>query len=486
MSDLQKHSGLLLGILVFALMAWLPEPDGLSQKAWYTAAVTLMMGIWWITEAIPIYATALVPIVFFPMLGVTSIADATTPYANPIIYLFMGGFFLALGMERWKLHRRIALTIVSKSGVKPTSIILGFTIASASLSMFVSNTATAIMMLPIAMSVFELAENTDPNERKNFEIVLILSIAYGCNIGGIGTLIGTPPNAFLAAFFQENYGVEISFLDWMLVGVPVLLVSLPLMFLLLTRVIYPIHMPELKGGHAFIETELAKMGSMSTQEIRVGIIFLLTALLWIFRPLLDEKIPGMSDAGIAIIAALLLFMMPSSDEDQPFLLTWEDTKKMPWGVLILFGGGLSMASAISSTGLAVWIGDSLSVLQGWPVLLLVVIVTTMMIFLTELTSNTASTAAFLPILVSLAYGIGENPLLLAVPAVIAASCAFMLPVATPPNAIVYGIGKITIPQMSKAGFWLNILFIGIITLASYTVIAWVFGVEVGVLPEWAG
>jgi sodium-dependent dicarboxylate transporter 2/3/5 len=486
MSDLQKHSGLLLGILVFALMTWLPEPEGLSQKAWYTAAVTLMMGIWWITEAIPIYATALVPIVFFPMLGITSIADATTPYANPIIYLFMGGFFLALGMERWKLHRRIALSIVSKSGVKPTSIILGFTIASASLSMFVSNTATAIMMLPIAMSVFELAEGAEPGERKNFEIALVLSIAYGCNIGGIGTLIGTPPNALLAGFFQENYGVEISFLDWMLVGVPVLLISLPLMFLLLTRVIYPIRMPELQGGQAFISNELAKMGSMTTQEIRVGIIFLLTALLWIFRPFLDEKIPGMSDAGIAISAAILLFMMPSSDSEQPFLLTWEDTKKMPWGVLVLFGGGLSMAAAISSTGLAVWIGDSLSVLEGWPVLILILIVVAMMIFLTELTSNTASTAAFLPILASLAYGIGENPLLLTVPAVIAASCAFMLPVATPPNAIVYGIGKITIPQMSKAGFWLNILFIGLITLASYTVIAWVFGVEVGVLPDWAG
>ena len=486
MSDLQKHSGLLLGILVFALMTWLPEPEGLSQKAWYTAAVTLLMGIWWITEAIPIYATALVPIVFFPMLGITSITDATTPYANPIIYLFMGGFFLALGMERWKLHRRIALSIVSKSGVKPTSIILGFTIASASLSMFVSNTATAIMMLPIAMSVFELAEGAEQGERKNFEIALVLSIAYGCNIGGIGTLIGTPPNALLAGFFQENYGVEISFLDWMLVGVPVLLISLPLMFLLLTRVIYPIRMPELQGGQAFISNELAKMGSMTTQEIRVGIIFLLTALLWIFRPFLDEKIPGMSDAGIAISAAILLFMMPSSDSEQPFLLTWEDTKKMPWGVLVLFGGGLSMASAISSTGLAVWIGDSLSVLEGWPVLLLILIVVAMMIFLTELTSNTASTAAFLPILASLAYGIGENPLLLAVPAVIAASCAFMLPVATPPNAIVYGIGKITIPQMSKAGFWLNILFIGLITLASYTVIAWVFGVEVGVLPDWAG
>jgi sodium-dependent dicarboxylate transporter 2/3/5 len=484
MNDLRNHAGLLAGVVAFAVMIGLPEPEGLSPKGWHTAAVTVLMGIWWITEAVPITATALVPIVFFPILGVTSIEGATGPYANSIIYLFLGGFFLALALERWNLHRRIALTIVSWSGVQPTSIIMGFTIASALLSMFVSNTATAIMMLPIALSIIQLTEQVPVEKRRNFEIALLLSIAYGCNIGGIGTLIGTPPNALLAGFFMENYGVEISFLDWMLVGVPVVLVSLPLVFLILTRFIFPITLDELPGGRLYIRMELQKMGPLSTQELRVGVIFTLTALLWIFRPLLADQVSGLSDAGIAIAAALLLFMMPSGDDNQSTLLTWEETRKLPWGVLVLFGGGLSMAAAISSTGLAIWIGDSLSVLGQWPSVVLVLAVVTMMVFLTELTSNTASTAAFLPILASLAFGIGENPLLLAAPAVIAASCAFMLPVATPPNAIVYGAGTITIPQMARAGFWLNILFIAIITLATYTLIAWVFGIEAGVLPAW--
>lgn len=485
MEYIRRFWGIWVGIAVFLAMIFLPSPEGLSPEAWRTAAVTALMAIWWISEAIPIYATALVPIILFPFLGITDIGGATTPYANPIIYLFLGGFFLAIAMERWQLHRRIALSIVLRSGVKSTSIIFGFMMASALLSMFVSNTATAIMMLPIAISILDLTKDATEYERRNFQIVLILGIAYGCNIGGMGTLIGSPPNALLAGFFMENYGFEVSFLDWMIVGVPVVFLSLPLVFLLLTRFLYPIHLPELKGGKAFIQGELTAMGRVTAQETMVGMVFFITASLWIIRPFISEWIPGLSDTGIAIGSAVVLFLLPSLDESQRSLLSWNDTKRMPWGVLILFGGGLSMASAISGSGLAQWIGQNLTVLGQWPTVVLIIGVVSLMIFLTELTSNTASTAAFLPIIASLALGLGENPLLLAMAVTLAASCAFMLPVATPPNAIVYGTERITIPQMAKAGLWVNLLFIGLITLVAYVVVMWWFGIELGVVPDWA-
>ncbi len=481
-----KLFGFILGLVVLVPMLMLPAPEGLSAAAWHTAAVTLLMGIWWITEAIPIAVTAMIPIVLYPVLGIANIEAATAPYANPIIFLFMGGFILAIGMEKWELHRRIALNIVHFVGVNPSSIIIGFIAASAFLSMWVSNTATAIMMLPIAMSILNLIERKPGEGKLNFEIVLVLSIAYGCSIGGVGTLIGTPPNALLAGFMHENYGIEISFFQWMKVGVPIMIISLPLMYLMLTKVVYPIRLKELPGGADLIENQLQGLGKITSQEIKVALVFIMAAMLWIFRPLIIDIFPGLSDAGIAIFAAILLFIIPSRKSNYPFLLAWEDAKRIPWGVLILFGGGLSMASAISKTGLASWIGSGIGALNHWPLLLIVVIVITLIVFLTEMTSNTASTAAFLPILASVAIGLGQNPLLFAIPVVFGASCAFMLPVATPPNAIVYGSGKITIPEMSKAGLWLNLMFIGLITIATYTIITWAFGIEIGVLPDWAG
>ena len=500
--------GILLGPLVLISMLLLPAPEGLSEAGWNTAAVTVFMAIWWITEAVPISVTALLPIVLFPLLGVQSIAASTGPYANPLIFLFLGGFILAIAMEKWELHKRIALVIVSKVGVAPKAIIFGFIVAAAFLSMWVSNTATAIMMLPIALSILALMdkgmqehghEPSDSGQKTNFEIALILSIAYACNIGGMGTLIGTPPNALLAAFMLENYGVEIGFFQWMKVGVPLLVVSIPLLFYMLTRVIYPIKIKEIPGGEKLIANELHQLGSMNTQEIKVGILFVSAALLWIFRPLLSDILPGLSDAGIAIGISIALFLVPAgrvkerdatlSEELQggnfEGLLEWKDANRLPWGILLLFGGGLSMASAISSTGLASWIGNGIGGLQNWPVLLLVVIVIALMVFLTEMTSNTASTATFLPILASIAIGLGENPLLFAIPTVLAASCAFMLPVATPPNAIVYGSGRISIPEMSRAGLYLNFLFIFLLSIGAMTVFGTIFGIEWGVLPEWA-
>ncbi|MBD3616501.1 MAG: DASS family sodium-coupled anion symporter [Gracilimonas sp.] len=484
-THLGKRLGLIGGVLVLIVLMLTPSPEGLSDEAWRTAAITILMGIWWLTEAIPISVTALLPIVLFPIFGITTISEATSPYANPLIFLFMGGFIIALAMEKWDLHKRIAINIVSFVGVKPSSIIIGFIIAAAFLSMWVSNTATAIMMLPIAMSILELVDRDESSEKINFEIVLVLCIAYACNIGGMGTLIGTPPNALLAGFVLENYGIEITFFDWMLVGVPIVLVSLPLMYLVLTKLIYPIKINVLPGGKELIQKQMNELGFMSSEEKKVASVFVAVATLWIFRPFISNYIPGISDAGIAIAASVILFIIPSDLKNNVFLLKWSDTKRLPWGVLILFGGGLSMASAISSTGLATWIGTGIGALNTWPILLIIFIVISLIIFLTEMTSNTASTAAFLPILASVAIGLGENPLLLAIPTVLGASCAFMLPVATPPNAIVYGSGKITIPEMAKAGFWLNILFIILLTLASLTIIGFVFGIEAGVLPEWA-
>ena len=517
--------GMILGPLVLIIMLSLSPPEGLSQEGWYAAAVTVFMGIWWITEAVPISVTALLPIVLFPVLGVQAIAATTAPYANPLIFLFLGGFILAIAMEKWDLHRRVALVIVSRVGVAPKSIILGFIVAAAFLSMWVSNTSTAIMMLPIALSILVLidrgmkdADHSATNstkEKTNFELALILSIAYACNIGGMGTLIGTPPNALLAAFMLENYGIEIGFLEWMKVGVPLLIVSVPLLYFVLTRWIYPIRITEIPGGKKLIARELDQLGVMTNQEKKVGTLFVSAALLWMFRPALSPYLPGLSDAGIAIAIGVALFLVPAgtqrvttdeSDETDPNsnssnskdvssgedeqggnyegILEWKDAQRLPWGILLLFGGGLSMASAISSTGLAAWIGSGIGGLQNWPIVLLIVIVITLMVFLTEMTSNTASTATFLPILASIAIGLGENPLLFAIPTVLAASCAFMLPVATPPNAIVYGSGRITIPEMSRAGLLLNLLFITLLSIGALTFFGLVFGIEIGMLPDW--
>jgi sodium-dependent dicarboxylate transporter 2/3/5 len=445
------------------------------------------MATWWVTEALPISVTALVPLVLLPPLSITDIDGAATPYANPLIFLFLGGFIIAQAMQVWQLHRRIALGIVNWVGVRPPSIVIGFILASAFLSMWVSNTATALMMLPIGLSIIDLTRDRlarrGEEMPQHFGIVLLLSIAYGCNVGGMGTLIGTPPNALLAGFFSESYGVEVGFAQWMIVGLPLVVVALPLVYMALTTV-YPIELDELPGGNAIIDEERAHLGTISKAETRVAVIFVLTALLWITRPLLSDVVPGLSDAGIAIGASLVLFVVPSGTEDRA-LLSWEDAEKLPWGVLLLFGGGLSLASAISETGLAKWMGQGVSSLEGWPILLVLVCTVALIVMLTEITSNTATTAAFLPILGAVAVGLGQNPFLLAVPAALGASCAFMLPVATPPNAIVYGSDLLSIPEMSRVGLWLNVLFIIVVTGLAYALMGVAFGIELGSVPGWA-
>ncbi len=486
-SSLRQQLGLVGGVAVFLLMAFLPAPDGLEPAAWHTAAVGTLMAVWWITEAIPIPATALVPLVAFPLLDINPIREAAAPYANPLIFLFMGGFLIAVAMQRWELHRRIALTIVRLVGVKPTSIVVGFIIASAFLSMWVSNTATALMMLPIGLSVIRLTQDAvgeDQASPKRFGLVLVLSIAYACNIGGIGTLVGTPPNAFLAGFMLESYDVEIGFAQWMMVGLPLVIVALPISYYVLTW-IYPIEITEIPGGTTLINEQINQLGPMTDAERKVAVVFGATALLWIIRPLLSDLVPGLSDAGIAMTAGLVLFLVPTRTERGAHLLNWEEAEQLPWGVLILFGGGLSLADAISNTGLATWIGQGVSGYGGWPVILIILLSVATIVMLTEITSNTATAAAFLPILASAAIGIGQSPFLLVVPAAIGASCAFMLPVATPPNAIVYGSGFISIPEMSRAGVWMNIALILLVTALAYSLLLATFGVEIGVVPPWA-
>ncbi|HEX6200800.1 MAG TPA: DASS family sodium-coupled anion symporter [Thermoanaerobaculia bacterium] len=484
---LRHRLGLFGGLAVFALLLALPAPEGLSAAGWRAAAVGALMAVWWMSEALPIAATALLPIALFPLLGVAPVDDAASPYANPLIFLFLGGFLIALGMQRWDLHRRIALTIIRAVGTRPRRIVGGFMVASAFLSMWISNTATAMMMLPIGTSVVgiavpDAAEGGGPaargaEPRGGFAAALMLAIAYAASIGGMGTIVGSPPNALLVAFLDETMGIEVSFVSWMAVGVPVALAGLAGGYLLLTRVAF--RMPRDEGGNAAggaadsIREELRAMGPMSPQERAVAAVFGLTAALWVARPLVGRVVPGISDTGIALVGGLLLFLIPADWRRGRFLLSWSDTRDVPWGVLLLFGGGLSLASAVDATGLAAWIGGRLEAVGGLPTLAIVLAVVTTVILLTELTSNTATTATFLPVVASLAAALGLAPLLLLLPTTLAASCAFMMPVATPPNAIVYGSGRVTVPQMVRAGVWLNLLFVGLLTLAAFTLVPWV-------------
>ncbi len=484
--------GLVLGPVIFVILSLLPPPPLMDGAAWTTTAVAALMAVWWISEAIPIPATALLPLLLFPVTGVMPFEDTAAPYANPVIFLFLGGFVLAQAMKRWKLHRRMALRVILVAGTKPIPLIGGFMIAAAFLSMWVSNTATAVMMLPIGLSVIQLIDRNadsrpDDGERqgtgadslatgRNFAVALMLGIAYACSIGGLGTLIGTPPNAFLAGYFAEHHDIEIGFGQWMLVGLPIVIVGLPIAWVVLTRWVYPVRLEEIPGGRDTILDELREMGSLVRGEKLVGAVFVLTAAAWITRPILERWVPGLTDEGIAITAAIVLFLLPVEPRRGTFVLDWDSAKELPWGVLVLFGGGLSLAGAITDTGLAEWIGGSLADLgiEVLPMIAVLLIITTIIIFLTELMSNTAAAAAFLPILASLAIGIGEAPLILAAPAALAASCAFMMPVATPPNAIVYGSSFITIPQMVRAGIVLNLAFAALVSVLGLLLVGLVF------------
>ncbi|MHC4099740.1 MAG: SLC13 family permease [Planctomycetota bacterium] len=457
-----------------------------SREGRVTLAVMAWMAVWWLTEAIDISATALLPIPLLPLLGAASVGEATAPYAHPLIFLFLGGFLVALSMQRWGLDRRIALITLRLVGDRPTNMVAGFMLATAVLSMFVSNTATTAMMLPIALSVIVLlgrgTGESDAPGSSNFALCMMLGIAYAASIGGIGTKIGTPPNGFVLGFVEDNYGHEIDFATWLTVGLPLVVVFLPITWLLLTRFVYPVPPARIEGARALVHGAYEGLGAVKPGEWVTLIVFAATALAWITRPILARWVPGLNDSVIVMVAAVLLFMIPVSARRREFTMNWQTAQKAPWGILILFGGGLSLAAAVRRNGVAELIGNQVSALGDVPPIVLVLAVTALVIFLTELTSNTATTATLVPILAALAPGLGVHPYLLIFPAAIAASCAFMMPVATPPNAIVFGSGYMTIPQMCKAGLWLNLIGIGLITALAGWVIMPLLGGDTSAAP----
>lgn len=451
------------------------------------------MAWWWITEAVPIAVTALVPLVLFPLLGVLPIDRTASSYANPVIFLFLGGFVVALAMQRHGLHKRIALRVVRAMGVRPHMLVLGMMVATAFISFWVSNTATAIMMFPIGLSIVKLisddgdveadadgaverAERSTLLRDANFATCLMLGVAYAANIGGVGTLIGTPPNALFAAFMLDTYGREVGFAQWMMVGVPLVVVSLPIAWLVLTRVVFPIGIREIPGGAAAIEAEYEQLGRVTRGEKIVAVIFVLAALLWMTRPLLDDHVRGLSDTTIAIGAAIATFIVPVNFRKGEFTMDWRTAEQLPWGVLILFGGGLALADAVTDSGLAEAIGMKLTLLHTLPPSLVIMFIAAVTIFFSEVASNTAAAATFLPLVGVLALALGVNPFVVTVPMVLGASCAFMLPVGTPPNAIAYSSGYVTVQQMARAGLWLNLLFIVLITLVTHTLVIYTFGI----------
>jgi len=481
--------GPLLALVVYAFLpaqvAGTDEAGSLDHAGRATAAVAVWMATWWMTEAIPLYATALLPLALFPLLGVANMHDAAAPYAHELIFLFMGGFVLALSMQRWSLDRRIALLALQRAGSSPARIVGAFMLVTAILSMWVSNTATAVMMLPIAVGVVELVgESTERKQESPFAVCLLLGIAYSASIGGVGTLIGTPPNLFLASYVSTNLGIEIGFVRWMAIGLPLVAIMLPLTWLLLTRVLYPTRLMSLQGGREYLTRELRGLGPATPGEKVTLSVFGITALAWITRPWLSQieildahPLSGLTDPGIAIFAALALFVIPVERKPWVSTMDWETANRLPWGLLVLFGGGLSLAAAIRANGLGEFLGHSVGSLAGVPSLILILGVVAMMIFLTEITSNTATAAALVPILAGLAPGLGIEPLLLIVPAAIAASCAFMLPVATPPNAVVFGSGFVPLPQMARAGIWLNLIGIIVITGLCYALVLPLLGMS---------
>ncbi len=470
--------GLILGPIAAAILLALPIPEGLSMQGWRLAAVAALMAIWWATEALPIPATAFLPVIAFPLLGVTTVDHAAAPYMDPVIFLLLGGFMIARSLERWNLHRRIALNILARAGSSPSRIIFGFMVATALLSMWVSNTATTAMMLPIGMSVIAVI-GLKGKTGHNFAVALLLSIAYAASIGGLATLVGTPPNAMLAAYMRETYHEQVAFNRWLLIGIPVVAVMLPTAWVILTKLTFHLPKASVENAEAMIADQLAALGPITRPEKRTAFLFAVVAITWCLRPQINAwlGVKGLSDAGIAMAGALALFLIPSGDTEGRgrTLLDWSSASKLNWGVIILFGGGLSLAAAVSATGLAGWLGQALAVLTTWPPILLAAAICTLIIFLTELTSNAATTAAILPILGAIATQGHMDPMVIAVPGVLAATCAFMLPVATPPNAMVFGAGHIRVPEMVKAGFRLNIAGIIVITLLSYILVPLVFG-----------
>jgi len=470
-----QDTGLVLGVAGFAATLLTVPPAGLPPGAWQVAGTMTLMAIWWATEALPFAATALVPLAVLPPLGAASATSLAQGYGNTTLYLILGGFLLALAMERCNLHRRIAYTIVCWAGGHPQGLVLGMMCATGFVSMWASNTSTTLMMLPVAMSVATIVSPdaaADDRNAKNFAIAILLCVAYGATIGGLGTLVGTPTNALVVGFMQQNYGETISFARWLLFGLPTVLLLMPVAWLVLVKIAFPFRLGSQATARDRLIEARAALGPMSTAERRVSIVFVLTAAAWIAGPLL-RKLPGLAefnDTTIALLAGLSLFVIPDGKKKRGGLVMGSDLRRVPWEVLLLFGGGLALAEAIQGSGLSEFMGVALAQIGTWPLVLLIGAMVTLLVVWTELNSNVATAATFMPILAAIAATSDYPVLQLVAPAAIAASCGFMLPVGTPPNAIVFGTGRLTMQDMIRAGWRVNLASIVVVTLVSTLVL----------------
>ena len=491
-----RLAGPVAAALVFALL----QSADMPADARWVAAIATLMAVWWMSEAIPLAATSLLPIVLIPALTERTVGDTTASYASPIVFLFLGGFLIAIAMEKWNLHRRIALLTLRRVGVSPTRIILGLMIATGFLSMWVSNTATTLMMLPIGFSVLALVSGGSmsgsdgsaladaPPDVAKFGVCLVLAIAWSASMGGLGTLLGSPPNAIIAGYANDELGIDIGFVQWMMLGVPLAATFILIGWVLMTRVLYRFDLDEIPGGNDLIEREIAALGSLSQGEKVVALVFGGAAFFWIVPGLLFEFeaiaaaapwLGDFNDTVIAIAAGLALFLLPGRG-NREMVLEWKDAENgLPWGVLLLFGGGLSLAGAVAGTGLDDWFGNQVSGLGTLPLVLIIASVVAIVLFLTEVTSNTATAATFIPVLGGVALGIGLDPMVLLIPAAFAATCAFMLPVGTPPNAIAFSTGAVTIAQMARGGLVLNLIGIALITAMVYALGGAALGLRMG-------
>ena len=471
-----------MGPLLAATVAWL-VPDMPAQVAGVpayagaaTAATLVLMGVWWMTEALPLAVTALLPLVVLPVVGVAPVQEIAAPYANKVIFLFLGGFVLAVALQRWDVHLRIALGVVRLVGTAPRRLVLGMMVATALVSMWVSNTATAVMMLPIGVSVLALLGRERGGVDARLSAALMLGIAYAATIGSFGTIIASPPNALLVGYLSETYGIEIGFGQWMAVGLPLSVVFLLLAWFLLTRVVFRIDPAPLCEEDSVVRAELDRLGPMGRPQRRVVAVFVLAAASWIGLPLVWPGTP-VTDEVVAVVVAILLFLLPCGDDCGGRLLDWSDTRELPWGILLLFGGGLALASQITGSGLAEWIGERARGLDGLPTVLVVAAVCVLTVAMTEFMSNTATAATLVPIMSTVGVALGFGPLLLAVPVALAAGCTFMMPAATPPNAIAYSSGYVRVPDMLRAGAPLSLSAVLLVTITVTTLGVWVLGIS---------
>ena len=467
---------MLAGPALFVLVLFL-DPFSLGPSANKVLAVAVWMITWWITEAIPMPAVALMPLVLFPLFGIAKISEAALPYANEVVFLFMGGFMIGLGIEKWNLHRRIALSIVRLTGTGGNGIILGFILSTGFISMWLSNTATTMMMYPIAASVISVvfAQQRDSVGARNFALCIMLAIAYASNFGGIGTIIGTPPNVAYVSFISKKFGYDIPFFSWMLVCLPVAILLLISLYFVLIKM-FPNRLVANGEMSDLIRDELKALGPITTPEKRVLTIFVLTAFLWIFRDLINKiEVFRLDDNMIAVFGALLMFIVPAGSEQEPTekILSWQDTSKMAWGILLLFGGGITLAAALEKAGLIGMLGNWLAGFSGSSMLLLILVIATLSIFISEVMSNVAQVIVFAPVVTGIAAAIGADPLALGIPMTLAASCASMMPMGTPPNAIVFSSGYIKLKDMIKAGLVMNLISIVLIVASTYFIMPYV-------------